>query len=189
MNLRRNIAFLAFWLALASVFVSVIGCAEDENEKMDSLLTPVDLIPDDNEISGWAGVGVYDEANNYDSLYDLIDGAADSFIDNGFVSAAFHQYTSCETGGACSTAKVDVRIYDQGNETNARNTYDKVSTRIGLPWNEVGVEGRIDESGLASYTIEFWEDKFFVQVIIDEKTDEALNIAKLFASDISSKIR
>jgi hypothetical protein len=36
--------------------------------------------------------------------------------------------------------------------------------------------------------VEFWQENFFVQVVIEEKSDEALNIAKLFASHVSSEI-
>lgn len=162
------------------------GCVEDEAKKANGILTPIDLLPQDDEISGWVSVGAYEEANDYDSLYDLIDGAAVTFIDNGFVSAVFQQYVSSKAGA--SSATVWVRIYDQGNRDNARKTYDKVATGIGIPWDGAGAEARIDESGLASYTIEFWQENFFVQVIIEEKTDSALNIAKLFASHVSDKI-
>jgi hypothetical protein len=171
------------------VVVVLSGCGGDSegNGNNITLLAPADLLPDDNDISGWESVGVYDEANDYDALYDLIDGGAELFIDNGFVSAAFQIYTNC-TGGACTDVPVRVRIYDQGTEANAVAVYDRVATGIGIPWDGAGVEARIDESALAVYTIEFWQRNMFVQVLIEEKSDDALNIAKLFASHISKKI-
>lgn len=164
------------------------GCGENDSDEIKSLLSPIDLIPRDDEISGWARLGTYDEANDYDSLYAIIDGGAQIFIDNGFVSAVFQQYNCVSTGSECPTALVSLRIYDQGNEENAQKVYDRVATGIGTPWNGAGAEARIDESAIASYTIEFWLKNFYVQVIIDEKSDEALNIAKLFASHVSEKI-
>jgi len=186
MDLRSATVFVFCWFICIVALIVMSGCEKDETGK--AMLTPVDLIPDDNEISGWAGVGAYEEASDYDSLYALIDGAAEVYIDNGFVSAVFQQYASCSTEPACITSAVHLRIYDQGNEANARKIYDKVATGIGIPWDGAGTEARIDESALASYTIEFWQKNFFIQVVVEEKTDPALNVAKLFASHVSSKI-
>ncbi len=169
--------------------LSLAGCGGNDSDEIKSLLNPVDLIPRDDEISGWTRLGTYDEADDYDSLYAVIDGGAQIFIDNGFVSAVFQQYNCTSVGSECSTALVSLRIYDQGNEENAQKVYDRVATGIGTPWTGAGVEARIDESAIASYTIEFWIKNFFVQVIIDEKSDEALNTAKLFASHVSGKVR
>ena len=175
-------------LICVAVMVALSGCGDNSEENGNiTLLTPADLLPDDNDISGGESVGVYDEANDYDALYDLINGGAELYIDNGFVSAAFQIYIAC-VGGACSDVPVHVRIYDQGTEANAVAVYDRIATGIGIPWNGAGVEARVDESGLATYTIEFWQRNLFVQVLIEEKSDDALNIAKLFASHISKKI-
>lgn len=185
----RKIVIVKFcWLMCIAILIAMSGCGEESEEGgKRTMLTPGDLLPDDNDISGWVSVGAYEEANDYDGLYDLINGGAELFIDNGFVSAAFQIYENC-VGGVCSTALVHMRIYDQGSEDNAMATYDRVATGIGIPWNGAGMEARIDESGLASYMVEFWQQSFFVQIIIEEKTDEALNVAKLFASHVSDEI-
>jgi hypothetical protein len=174
----RTAAIKFCWLVCMAALIVMSGCGEQGK----AMLTPVDLLPDDDDISGWTRVGTYDEASDYDALYELINGDAEIFIDNGFVSAAFQEYTSGGLG-------VELRIYDQGSGTNAIAVYDIVATGIGIAWDGAGTEARIDESGLASYTVEFWQRNFFVQVIVEEKTDEALNTAKLFASDVSSEIR
>jgi len=80
----------------------MLGCGAKDPDEASSLLTPIDLIPADDEISGWVKLGVYDEATDYDSLYDLIDGGAQIFIDNGFVSSAFQQYNCIYTEDAYS---------------------------------------------------------------------------------------
>jgi hypothetical protein len=176
------------WLVCMAVLVMVSGCAEESDDNGAVMLAPADLLPGDDDISGWGGIGAYEEANDYDGLYDIINGGAEVYIDEGFVSAAFQIYENC-IGEVCSVALVHLRIYDQGNSENARAVYDKVSTGIGIPWDGAGVEARVDESALAAYVVEFWEENFFVQVVIEEKTDESLNIAKLFASHVSSEIR
>jgi hypothetical protein len=177
------------WLVFIAIIISLYACGEnsEENGVNKSILTPVDVLPGDNDISGWESLGAYEEANDYDSLYALINGGAEVFIDQGFVSSAFQQYNNC-VGGACSAAIVYLRIYDQGSSENAQSVYDKIATGIGIPWDGAGFESRIDESALASYTVEFWQRNFFVQVIIDEKTDESLNVVKLFATQVSNEI-
>jgi hypothetical protein len=187
MKLSKIATVKLFWLMCVAILIAMSGCGEESEEKSKAMLTPVDLLPADNDISGWAGLGAYEEANDYDGLYDLINGGAELFIDNGFVSAAFQIYSNC-IGEVCTTALVHLRIYDQGTEDNAMATYDRVGTGIAMPWDGAGMEARIDESGLASYTVEFWQRSFFIQIIIEEKTDEALNIAKLFASHVSGEI-
>lgn len=189
--MSKIVAMNSLLFILAAAIVIISGCSEDTGDSDDdikSIMTPTDLIPGDEDISGWQGLGAYEEANDFDGLYGIINGGAEAYIDEGFVSAAFQIYENC-IGGACSLALVNVRIYDQGSSANSLAVYHKVSTGIGIPWSGAGTEARVDESGLAAYTIEFWQQNFFVQVTIDEKTDDALNIAKLFASHISSQIR
>ena len=175
-----------FWFFLyVFIIFTIYSCSDTKTGDVNGILSPIALLPVDNEISGWNTLGTYVEAEDYQSLYDIIDGGAQVFIDNGFISGAFQTYMGSTGGGG---SDVTIRIYDQGSESNARTLYDKVATGIDVPWNGAGTEARIDESALASYTIEFSQSNFFVQVIIEQKTDESLNIAKLFATHISQKI-
>ncbi len=175
------------WLTCIAVLI-LAGCSDqlDDDDK-GSMLIPADLLPGDDEISGWAGLGAYEEANDYDGLYNIINGGAEDFIDEGFVSAAFQIYENC-IGEVCSLALVHLRIYDQGSSKNAVAVYDKVANGISTPWDDAGMEARIDEIALAAYTIEFWQENFFVRVVIEERTKDSLTIAKLFASHVSSQI-
>ena len=180
---KKTLSATCWLICIISILV-IYGCAGDNSDDNNSILSPISLLPADNEISGWTTFGAYEEANDYESLYFIIDGGAQVYIDNGFISAAFQNYVS-----SAGFLEVTVKIYDQGNETNAKIVYDKVSTGIAIPWNGAGKEARIDESALASYIIEFYQKNLFVQVYIQQKTDESLNIAKLFASHISRQIR
>jgi len=179
--LRKIVTVMLYWVVCITVFIAIPGCGDESDGNGTSILTPVDLLPDDNDISGWLTLGSYDEANDNDGLYDIINGGAEVYIDEGFVSAVFQVYRG-------DIGIVHLNIYDQGSDINALATYERVSIGIGMPWDGAGTEARIDEVGLASYTLEFWQQNFFVQVIIEEKTEEALNVVKLFASHISSQI-
>ena len=180
----RKILLVNCWFLCIIGVLMIYGCANENSDDINSILSPISLLPADNEISGWTTLGAYEEADDYESLYSIIDGGAQVYIDNGFISGAFQNYVS-----SVGLLEVTVRIYDQGNEANAKIVYDKVSTGIGIPWNGAGKEARIDESALASYIIEFYQKNLFVQVYIQQKTDESLNIIKLFASHISKQIR
>ena len=192
MTLRK---ILLAGFAFMAVLTAFYGCGEDSEGEENgddggirpSILSPVDVLPDEDDISNWTNLTPCEEANDYDGLYNLINGAAEVYIDNGFVSAAFQVYNHC-VDDVCDFRVVHVRVYDQGSADDARAVYDRISTGIGIPWNGAGTEARIDESALAAYTVEFWQRNFFVQIIIEEKTDEGLSVVKLFAAHISEEI-
>ena len=152
----------------------------------------VDLIPPDNEISGWTRDGNMDVAENETQLYALIDGEGQVHIDNGFVKSAFQDFQGDVIG---NTRSLRLRTFDMGNETNAQALYhdSRIETGAETPWTEsghAGVEARIDETLLFDYRIDFWEDRFYVEIVIfEEKTPAGLNIAKLFAINVSETIR
>lgn len=161
-----------------------------EREKIRVRL-PIDivgLLPADDAIKDWVHIGHYDKANNYDDLFDLINGGATLFANNGFKSAVFQIYEK-PAEGVDNPPGLHLRIYDQWSEANAKAVYDIVDFDTSPPWNGAGEEARIDESGLAVYMVEFRQGDFFVQVIVEEKTDEALDTAKLFASYVSDRIQ
>ncbi|MBC8233148.1 hypothetical protein H8E77_26680, partial [bacterium] len=152
-KLGKIVILKFWWLICIAILITMSGCKKESEAGKKTVLTPVNLLPGDNDISGWIRENAYDEANDHDSLYALIDGAGEVFIENGFVSAAFQQYTS-------GTLKVHLRIYNQGNEANAKKIYDKLFIGVGIPWDGAGTAARIDETGLASYMVEFWQRNF-----------------------------
>jgi len=146
----------------------------------------VELIPLDNEISGWNRNGAMRTAENETQLYDLINGEAVDYLNNGFVKCAF-QVFSGEVGAA--TVDLELRVFDMGDSTNAKAIYD-VFERGQTPWTQgqAGAEARIELS-LFAYTVDFRDDKFYVWVTINDATEAALDIAKLFALNVSAAIR
>jgi len=53
--------------------------------------------------------------------------------------------------------------------------------------NNAGSEARYKMEGF-SYTLEFWSDRFYVYINIADNTQTGLDIAKLFALNISEAI-
>ncbi|MFQ6042748.1 MAG: hypothetical protein ACE5PV_17970 [Candidatus Poribacteria bacterium] len=113
----------------------------------------------------------------------MIDGAGQKFIDNGFVSSVFQTYKD-ESG-----LQLELRIYEMNSKENARKVYDELAPASTIPWIDIVDTGRIDNSALAAYIIEFQYDTIFVQSIISEKSDRSLEIVKLFASHVIDLVK
>jgi hypothetical protein len=174
---KRNILFASFLF-----FMVAFICACDENvDTIEEQNTPsvrhslIEFIPRDGDISGWVRDGVSSETTNYSELYDFIDGAAQRFIDSGFVAAVFQNYRD-ESG-----LQLELRIYEMNSAENARKVYDELVPPSIIPWVDILEVGRIDNSALAAYSVEFQYESMFVQIIIYEKSEPSLEIAKLFA--------
>ncbi|TET59720.1 MAG: hypothetical protein E3J47_08045 [Candidatus Stahlbacteria bacterium] len=174
---------LIFGLALLFCF-----CAqEDQTETKDV----VDLVPTDNEISGWTRSSAMTVAEGETQLYALINGAGQVYIDNGFVKSAFQNYVGEVSGNPIVELKL--QIFDQGDTTNAKNVYDEVAQGTETPWIEqdhAGMEARYElvTTGFGYYILEFWNDRFYTYIEINDGTQAGLDIAKLFALNIDTAI-
>ncbi len=154
-----------------------------------TIIDVADLIPGDGEISGWLRNGAMEVAENETQLWDLINGAGIVFIDHGFVKCAFQELTGDVQG---SQSTVAVRAFDMGDTTNAYAVYHDTFLETGseIPWTETGhagVEARY-ELLVGYYMIEFWHDRFYVDITINNATSEAQNVAKFFAQNVSAAI-
>jgi hypothetical protein len=151
----------------------------------------VDVLPADNEISGWTKSSALQIAENATQLFDLIDGEGQIYVDDGFVKSAFQKYTGDIAG---SPVELELRVFDLADTANADQVYHDLATGTETPWDTTtgqapGREARIDESGLFSYRLDFWDDKFYVWLTINDKTTAGLDIAKLFCLNVSRAIR
>jgi len=149
----------------------------------------VDLVPADNEISGWTRSGAMDIAENETQLLDLINGEGQVFVDNDFVKFVQQRYQGELSG---NQRELRLWIVDMGDTTTAKDVYDETGFGGETPWTEeghAGTEARIDEGSGASYRIDFWEDTFYIMLTLDEKTQAGLSVAKLFAINVSEAIR
>ncbi len=180
-------------LLLPLIFMFLFtACPKEEEEEPPPPPPPpknaIDLLPRDNEISGWTKSEAIKTAETAEQLTALIDGEAVPYINNNFKEAVFQKYSG--TIGS-NTIPLEVRVFDMRDSINARNVYKDVGTGSETPWtdNPPGVEARINDSFLFSYMVEFREDKFYLRIVIDEKSSTALDITKLFAHNISAAIK
>ena len=170
------------------IVLHFLACA---NEEGPIVIDVVDLIPSNTDISGWTRDGNMDIAENENQLYDLINGEGVVYIDHGFVKSAFQEYTGEVTGNLRS---LRLRVFDMGDTANARAVYhdSRIETGMETPWteaNHAGTEARIDNSSLFDYRIDFWENRFYVEIVIyEEQTTQGLYVVQLFAWNVSEAI-
>lgn len=173
---------------ICALFFLLIGCTTEE-----TTLDVVDLVPLDSDISGWTRSSAMVVCDNETQLYDEIDGEGQVYIDNGFVRSAFQDFI----GDVGSTPQVDltVWIFDQGDTAHAKAVYDDVAIGTEIDWlddGHAGVEARyLLESGIITpfYLLDFWDDRFYIWLYINDGTAAGLDVVKLFALHISQTIQ
>jgi hypothetical protein len=168
----------------------IASCSNNEENggNGEGTIFPWDLFPGDNEISGWVKDGAAETATTTQELWDLINGEGQVYIDHGFSSCGRQVYD-----GSLSGSPVEIHylyIYDQGTDSNAVDVYNDPRSGLGSPWTDdpAGTEARINDTGLDSYTIDFYQSKYFVKITIMRKNNEALDVIKLFCHNISDKM-
>lgn len=186
MRIASKVLLVLLLFYLASVFSS---CTKSGNGGGGGgAVFPWYFFPDDNEISGWVRDGLTETATTTQELWDLIDGEGQVFIDHGFSSCGRQIYK-----GSVSGSDVEIRylyIYDLAADSNASAAYNDPRSGTGAPWTDdpAGTEARINDLGLNSYTIDFYQSKYFAKITILDKSSEALEIIKLFCHNISDEI-
>ncbi len=170
------------------LIVLLLGsCSKDKGSNPDqTILDPVDLLPASGEISGWTPQGDPEEWVG-EALYQPIDGEAEIHLRHGFQEAAFQDY---QGSGSWATAVLTVRIFDQDTEDQARDLYEDPGSGTGTPWTgsqAAGTQARTEQYAL-SCSVEFHEAEYFIHIDIGSGEDQALDVVKLFARNISQKI-
>ena len=167
--------------ALLLVLPIGISCGDKSTEGEGTIVEAEDLLPRDDDIQGWKRSGEIRTATTYDELYDHINGGAVVYIDHGFAAYAGQLYVG--PGGM----ELEVDVYDQGSAEQASELYHNPSLDPGVSRTveDLGEDARVDEGGLFHYGVEFIGDRFFVRIIIQDKSDDGLNTAMLFALHIA----
>jgi hypothetical protein len=171
-------------LSILGIALLCLVCTKPVDQPVDV----VTLVPGDNEISGWTRSSATQVAETPTQLEAIIDGEAVPYVDNHFVKCAFQNYTG-DIGG--TQVELDLRVFDMGDTTNAKNVYAAVAAGTEVPWtgDNPGVEARTDESFLFAYRVEFRDGRFYFRADIMDKSTAAQDIAKLFAGNVSAAIR
>lgn len=165
----------------------VLGFAwgDQVSEKAEKLLGAMSFVPADDEIPGWKRSEKLLRASNEEELYKIFNGGASLYLQHGFRALVEQSYKGSKG------LELEVYIFDQGTPQNAQDLYENPfakPTRIKEIAN-LGEKARIDMGPLFCYGVEFVQKGFFVRVIIQDKTEEGLNVAISFARSISKRIK
>ncbi len=142
------------------------------------------LLPGDDEVPGWKRSEKLLRASNEEELYRVFNGGASLYIQHGFRSFGGQSYRGP------NGLDLEVYIFDQRTPRNAEDLYENPYAKPGRMKEiaDLGEKARIDMTPLFSYGVDFILKSFFVRVIIQEKTEGALNSALAFARLISKRI-
>jgi hypothetical protein len=176
------------WIVITVVILFTF-CAKTGDDGV-ILKDVIDLIPLDNEISGWTRSSPTQIAENEQQLCALINGAGQIYIDNGFAKCAFQDYQGTITG----PVDLKLRIFDMADTTNAETIYDILANGSEIPWtdNHAGTAARyrlVTGVAINYYELDFWDDRFYAWIEIDDGSPAGLDIAKLFALNVSQAIQ
>lgn len=142
---------------------------------------PTDLLPVNNDISGFTKKGSPAIMTDEQSIFDAIDGAAGKYIDYGFVEGAQQMYSN-------GSIDIDVQILNQGTEKNARGVFDDFYPSSPEEISSANPEVVIEHALLTGYVIYYTRDNIFMQIHTFDKSNYALNMAKQFVWNIDMKI-
>ncbi len=172
-------------LLFSIILISSLTCSK-KNSTNPEIVTITDLLPQDNEISGWVSTGNTWWATSSSELNQYINGEEPDYTKYGFREGAMQSYSGTVLE---NSTIMEVRVFDQQSEENAQALFQELATRLVNPlvWSEAGEEARIERFFLSQKII-FWKSKYFVSLTIDSGLDEALNVLKTFATNMDAKI-
>ncbi len=168
-----------------SILVGGSVWADKVSGRPDKLLGPTTFFPADDEIPGWKRSERLLRASNEEELYKIFNGGASLYIQHGYRSFVGQSYKGPKG------LELEVQIFDQGTPQNAadlyENPYTKPSRMKEIP--NLGQKARIDMTPLFASGVDLIQRGFFVRVMIQDKTEEGLDVALSFARFISKRIK
>ncbi len=176
---------LAFLIFMLWIIPSDHGWTDQALERPGELLDSAAFLPGDDEIPGWRRSEKVLRASNQEDLYKILNGGASLYLQHGF--RAFVGQTYNRSNGT----ELEVYIFDQGT---TQNTYELYENRYTKPSRVkeiagLGEKARLDLTPLFCHAVDFIQSRFFVRVIIQEKTDDSLEVAISFARLIAKRIK
>ena len=162
-----------------------IAWAEGVKGRPENLLGAMTFLPADDEVPGWNRSEKVLRALNEEELYRVFNGGASLYIQHGFHSFVGQSYKGPKG------KELEVYIFDQGTPQNAGDLFEDPFTKPSRVKDmaNLGEKARIDESALFCYGIDYIQKGFLVRVIIQDRTEEGLNVAISFARAISKRIQ
>jgi len=174
--------FLLFWVSIVMVGIAP---ANLNAERPENRLEIANLLPVDDEISGWKRSEMTLQASKEEDFYKLLNGGAVLYIKHGAKAFVGQSYKGPKG------LDLEMYIFYQGSSQNAQNLFEDPFNKptSGKEVGNLGEKARTDESAVFCYGVEFIQEGFFVRVIIQDRTEEGLNVAVKFAQMIANRIK
>lgn len=174
-------------LLIAAFCILLAGPARTDqvSQGREKLPGVMSLLPGDDEVPGWKRSERLLRASNEEELYRIFNGGASLYIQHGFRSFVGQSYKGPKG------LELEVYIFDQRTPQNAEDLYENPFTKPSRIKEiaDLGEKARIDMTPLFGYGVDFVLKGFVVRVIIQDKTEDALNSAMTFARLISKRMK
>lgn len=167
------------------------ACDKSDSGSNPDIVSITDLMPRENEISGWArssgGDGSW-RATNPSELQDAINGGSEIYTNHGFVEAAMQSFSgtvNTESGVVC-----EVQVYDQSSEADANAVFDDPNNVFAspiTPSNPPSSKAQIRKD-IFSWTMKFVKDKYYVLISIITSEDKGQEVLEVFANNVAGKM-
>jgi hypothetical protein len=138
------------------------------------------MLPADNEVGTWVQTGGVELITDQTGLYNRIDGAAPKYIDRGWGSSVYVNYSQ-------GSRTIQVAIHDMGSAANAQAIYNYSlpPAFLAIP----GLANAVVDMGITSgYSACAYLGRFYVELSIAEKDNAGLTSIESFMSDILNLI-
>ena len=148
------------WAALCALLLGLGTCSSHSGPR-----SLVDMLPPDNKVSPWTRAGDAQLITDQTGLYNRIDGAAPKYIDRGWVSTVYANYSQ-------GARTIQVAIHDMGSDANAESIFNFSEPSS---WQSInGLPNAVLDMGLSSaYAAYAYLHHFYIELNISEKTDAA----------------
>jgi hypothetical protein len=176
----RGLLILVF-----SILFPEFAWTETVRESPEKPLGAMIFLPEDDEIPGWKRSEKLLRASKEEELYKIFNGGASLYIQHGFHSFVGQSYKGPKE------LDLEVYIFNQGTSQNAQDLYENpfVKPSRSKEIDSLGEKARIDMTLLFCYGVDLIQKGFFVRVIIQDRTEDGLNVAISFARSISNRIK
>ncbi len=180
-----KIALQGLVIITFSALLAGATLTDQGSERPDKLLGLMIFLPVDDEIPGWKCSEKLFRASNEEELYRIFNGGASLYIKHGFRSFVGQSYK-----GPKGT-ELEVYLFDQGTLQAARDLYENPYAKPSRMKEIAGLgeRARIDSSPLFAYGVDLTQKGLFIRVVIQDKTEEGLNVAISFARFILEKVK
>jgi hypothetical protein len=178
-------------IVLTALLCALPACDKSDSGSNPDIVSIVDFMPQQNEISGWNRAAGGDGswlATNASELQTQINGGSELYTNHGFVEAAMQSYTgtvNAQSGVAC-----EIQVYDQGSAADAVAVFDhpnNVFTNPITPSNPPAEKAQISRE-LFSYRMKFVKGQYYVLLSILTSEDKGQEVIEVFATNVAGKM-